>query len=622
MLEETAMDASRPGMATQPPTANAAPETSPPKAVVALVLGLLPLILWQAAMWSERIAAQAIRDDGWRRLALYTANLSSELEHYDYLPRILAEDTAIKEVLLDPGDATAVDVANRYLARINTFAGASATYVIMRDGTTLVASNWETERSFIGANLRFRPYFQTAFKGEMGRYFALGTTSLEPGYYLARPVLQDFDTDRKIIGVIVVKVGMNRLEEHWGNGPVQVMVTDDYGVVFITSNKDWKFRTLSRLDDKTREIITTSRQYHNAPLNPLGIETKETMAEGVRIVAFENGARYMMLGAGIPNTDWRLQVLMPYARVGRIVWAAVALAGFAFAVLALVAYSLFQHRQRLRDRLTHQQEIAGTLAAARDELEKRVAERTADLRTAQAELVQAAKLAMLGKLSTGINHELNQPLSAIRSYADNAQAFLDRGRTEEAKGNLASISELTARAGAIVTRLKGFARKSKDDVRAVPIALSVANAITLLGPRFRSEGIEVVSDLGGRDILVCGGAVRLEQVFVNLFANAADAMAGSPVKVLSVTLDESEDEVTIRVADSGPGIDTGVLERLFEPFFTTKEAGEGLGIGLAISYGIVTHFGGTIEAANHHKGGGVFSVRLKKAENGGCGDGS
>lgn len=609
------------------------------RVVVILLAVLFPLVIWQTAMWSGRVALQVIRDDGHRRLALYTSNLQSELERYDYLPRILAEDTAVKEVLQAGGNTIAADIANRYLERINTFADASATYVMARDGTTLAASNYNSDRSFVGRNFKFRPYFQMALKGDLGRYFALGTTSLKSGYYLARPVYQDFDTDREIIGVIVVKVGMDRLEKTWDKGPVHVMVTDPDGVAFITSNADWKFRTLTHLPDETRSRIKSSRQYHNAPLLPLDLTGQEDLGGGDAIVSVAVGAggetEYLMQTAPVAGTEWKIHVLLPSARVGHIVWAATTLAGFGFAIVVLLAFSVTQRRHRLRDRLAYQQKVADALEKARDELEVRVRERTADLsdvnrrlveeigerrraeedlRTTQAELIQAGKLAVLGKLSTGINHELNQPLSAIRSYADNARAFLSRGRTDDAHENLTSISELTERAASIVTRLKGFARKSSADVRTVPLGPSVTNALNLLAPRFQEDGIEVVTDLGDHEVLVQGGAVRLEQVFVNLFSNAADAMSGRGTRVLSVTLDEDGETVSVRVADTGPGIAVDHLSKVFEPFFTTKEAGVGLGIGLAISYSIVRNFGGTMEVANRPKGGAVFTVQLLRPE--------
>lgn len=607
-----------------------------PLAAVAMVAALLGLTLWQAALWSERAALQAIREEGLRRLSLYVGNLTGEMERHDYLPRILAEDGAVKAVLLNPRDGLAVDMANRYLERINDFAQASATYVMDRDGMTLAASNWRSERSFVGRNFQFRPYFQQAMGGELGRYFALGTTSLKPGYYLARPVFQDYDTDREIIGVIVVKVGMEQLEETWRGGSVQALVSDAHGVVFIASDPAWRFKSLEPLEPGLRDRIRASRQYHDAPLDPLPLKGNRELGGGDRRVKLERTG-YLMQSAPVPETPWTLHVLSPIAEVKHRVFVVTALAGLVFLIVLVSALYLVQRRRHFNDRLAYQQQVAETLADARDQLEARVRERTSDLSSAnrhlmreirerrraeldlrrtQAELLQAGKLAVLGTLSTSINHELNQPLGAIRSYADNARAFLDRARPEAARDNLVSISELTERMAAIITRLKSFARKSKADVREVPLRPSLTNALDLLEPRLRKEGVEVVLDLPDGDIPVRGGAVRLEQVFVNLFTNAVDAMAGRETRVLAVTVDETEDGVSVRVADTGHGIPEDQLPNIFDAFVTTKgERGDedgGLGIGLSISYSIVENFGGTLEAANRPKGGAVFTLRLRK----------
>jgi two-component system C4-dicarboxylate transport sensor histidine kinase DctB len=608
----------------------------------AVVVVLLPLVLWQTALWSERAALQAVRDEGSRNMALYISNLQSEIEKYDYLPLVLAEEKDIIALLTDPRDTAQKALVNGFLERINAVAQASATYVMATDGMTLASSNWNTERSFVGQNFKFRPYFQEAMEGNAGHYFALGTMSDKPGYYLSHPVF----AEHGIIGVIVVKVGMERLEATWRNGPTQVIIADKNGITFITSDPTWKFHSLAPLEPAVRKEIIEGRQYHTAPLLPLPIGTKEDLGDGDRIVrirsvAVAGGTRpvgkatdYLAQTAPVPDTDWTFHGLTRISGVNRTVYVATTLAGLAFVVVLLGTLYLIQRRLRFHDRLAYQQQVARTLKEAHDALEVRVEERTAelkksndmlrheigerkraesDLRRAQDELVQAGKLAVLGQISTGISHEINQPLGAIRAYADNARAFIDRRRFDEAQENLGSISELTERMAAITSRLKGFAHKSSGELAVIPVGRAVANALDLLRPRMEEQAIEPVADVPEGDLFALGDGVRLEQVLVNLLSNALDAMEDAPRRCLSVMLGGDADTVIVTVEDTGSGIADGDLGHVFDPFFTTKEVGRGLGLGLAISQQIVRGFGGAIRAANGAGGGAVFTVTLRRA---------
>ena len=231
------------------------------------------------------------------------------------------------------------------------------------------------------------------------------------------------------------------------------------------------------------------------------------------------------------------------------------------------------------------------------------------LRSTQDELVQAGKLAMLGQMAAGVTHELNQPLAAIRGFADNARAYLERGQAEQASANLGHISDASARMGAIIGQLKGFARRS-DTVARIDIAQSVRASAFLLQSEFRRCGAELELHGETDSIEVAGDTVRLEQVFINLLRNALDAVEDAAVRKVGITLDRHQGWARVRIADSGPGIPGDVAAHLFEPFFTTKPSGKGLGLGLAISSSIVQAMNGQLSAANGAQGGAEFEVRL------------
>ena len=231
----------------------------------------------------------------------------------------------------------------------------------------------------------------------------------------------------------------------------------------------------------------------------------------------------------------------------------------------------------------------------------------------QSELIQAAKLAVIGQLSTGISHELNQPLSAIRSYADNSLALHRRGRGEELEWNLAQISELTERMAQISSQLKLFARKAAVKKSPVSVTAVVEDSLRLLSSRLKK--VRINWEPPKNSLYVLANMVQLEQVLVNLFSNALHAVDSSQDPLIAIEVKESSDAQSIHLAirDNGEGIPDNLLERIFDPFFTTKEKGQGLGLGLSISMRIIDAMDGKIEARNHPEGGALFVLKLPAA---------
>ncbi|WP_233402607.1 ATP-binding protein [Marinomonas transparens] len=277
----------------------------------------------------------------------------------------------------------------------------------------------------------------------------------------------------------------------------------------------------------------------------------------------------------------------------------------------------------MTERKRYEQEIT----QARKELEERVRERTFELEGAntrlrqeitehkgtQRELIQTAKLAVLGQLSAGLNHELNQPLTAIRAFAGNGLKFLDRKQYEQAHANLQHISQLGHHMGDIIARFKVFARKG--DVHQGPIAVQTAimGALKIMETRYKEVGIELLVT-EDQDLIVNGDMVFLEQVLVNLLANAADAIVESNMDSKRVVVEQTgtETQVMIRIQDSGNGLGEEAIKHLFEPFFTSKPSGLGLGLGLSISQRIIDAMGGQIRAHNLTNGGAEFCVTLPR----------
>lgn len=248
--------------------------------------------------------------------------------------------------------------------------------------------------------------------------------------------------------------------------------------------------------------------------------------------------------------------------------------------------------------------------AGNDELGD-LARALAVFRQTRDDLIQAAKLAALGQMAAGLSHELNQPLAAIRSHAHNGALLLERDRPEDARQALARIQALTTRAAELIAHLRRFARKPGVVLAPVEVGEVVETALSLFEPRLEAEGVALKRELPRDRLYVHAEEIRLEQVLVNLVANALDAVAGRSGATLTVGARRRGRSVELWVEDNGPGIDRPHVERIFDPFFTTKPVGSGLGLGLSLSYNIIKDLGGTLAVAETSPKGTRFLITLE-----------
>jgi two-component system C4-dicarboxylate transport sensor histidine kinase DctB len=348
-----------------------------------------------------------------------------------------------------------------------------------------------------------------------------------------------------------------------------------------------------------------SRRYGSADLTPLDWRRSERFSE--RAARVQLDAKPYLVSEHVVNRGrWRLVLLAdetPAAAAAR--WTA-ASAGLGAAVVLLAGTLAVQRRREIRQRLANRE----ALQAAHDSLEMKVQERTAELRAAQNELVHAGKLAVLGQMSAGMVHELNQPLAALHTLSDNAVLLIDRGRVDEAKGNLGRIALLVDRLGRLTGQLKVFAHKSTEPVGPVAVHKAIAEAVSLVAERLRAGGIELSVEVEPRGLSAAADETRLAQVLGNLLGNAIDALDGAPLRRIDVRATTRGDVCAIVVRNSGPCIEPAILARLFEPFVTSKPAGKGLGLGLVISAHIVRAFDGSLSARNLDPTGAEFTIEL------------
>ncbi|MEH6472347.1 MAG: ATP-binding protein [Halopseudomonas sp.] len=733
--------------------------------IIILLLGVFALILWQVASWTRGNELNTLQRSLELNLSRYTLSLKSELDKYQNLPALLATDRTFKEVLYNADNRVIVGSLNRYLADVRRITGASDIYLMSPSGTTLAASNWDQSNSFVGKNFHYRPYFQQAMTGQEGRYFALGTTSRKRGYYFSHPIF----SAETVVGVVVVKIDLNDIEEQWNDELTDLLVTDIDDVIFISTRESWKFKTLEPLSGPDLNRIVESLRYADQPLVSLPITQREKIDNNVELITLLedsegrgersidrlSGTRYMLLRQPLVEAELNVVALAKLSQVSARVWDAVMLAGVVLTVLVLLGLFLLlrqkiiQERRRFKEHanrslelnearvravidntqaglitldaqgriesfnptsealfgydseqiasryfslliapadrsvcwrtitdpqdlsadalvpvieaqarrvddelfpieltivpvwyhgerkfivtihdMTERKEYEQSLREARDFLEQRVQERTQELLGAndrlrteieqhhhtQEELIQTAKLAVLGELSAGINHELNQPMTAIRAYSDNARQYLELNRMDRVQENLQEISGLTERMAKIIAPLKVFSRKSSGQAEPVALKAVRKGAVSILYGRLQTEQVSITWPDQIDDILVMGDMVRLEQVMVNLLSNAIQAMQHSTLKQIEIACQLQPGEVCLSIRDHGPGIDPAAQGKVFEPFYTTKSAGEGLGLGLSISQRIVESLGGSLSAGNHPEGGACFRLCLIRVD--------
>ncbi len=592
---------------------------------------LLAVALWLAGHLTWRRGLEGLAAEGAFRLELYVAYLQGVLEKYEGLPELLANNRRLASFLQNPGGHDRIEAFNRYLETINRISDAADTYLMDREGLTIAASNWQAERPFVGRNFSYRPYFQQAMQGRLGRYFALGTTSSRRGYYFAYPVRQG----DAILGAVVIKISIDQVERNWGHENDIFLVTDPDGVIFITTRASWRFHTLEPLAGEVRQRIVTSRRYPGAELTPLPIVRQEVNGQGrlITLDEAEGGRRtFLQQSVFMPQAGWRVMVLSDTAGLEKRVVRALVGVGVLFVTALMVLLLVWQRRQGLAERYRFEEQNRRLLEQANEELEHRVRERTAELtasnlqlrreieerrqteeklRRTRRELIHAAKLAALGQMSAGINHELNQPLAAIRTYADNAVQFLHQDRPDSALWNLEQISELTERMARIGAQLKIFARRSSGRMEDVPLHGVIDGALEILTPAIRRASVRVEVRLTPENLQVRADSVLLQQVLVNLIGNAVQAVTGGGRREILVSAGETEDGVVLRVRDWGPGIEPTHVDRIFEPFYTTKEPGQGLGLGLAISQRIIREMQGEIRVVPCQDGA-CFEISLQR----------
>ncbi|MCR6671933.1 ATP-binding protein [Devosia ginsengisoli] len=588
-------------------------------------IGLLVVLLVAWASFEMTLNATILdtREQAQRRLALFERTLEAIIERFHYLPVAISQARETRAALTNPDDPAAVEEANGFLSKLNETAGAGEIFLMEDDGAVVAASNWWTLTSLVGTNYSFRPYFADAMRLGRAQFYAFGISTSVPGYFLSQRV----DGPDGPLGVAVTKINLGEIEATWWRSGELIGIVDLNDVVILSTRPDWRYRPLQTIPRSRVEAISSQLRYGENGVDNAGIITDRWFSRGAEFALLagsdpETSGYFVLQELRLPKHGWELLSFTPLTPLYGVAWTAAAAAGLGAAALLLIIVLLVQRQRIVAQRL-----------ADHERLEQRVAERTEDLhianealreeiaeriraekaeREAQHGLVQAAKMASLGQALAGVAHEVSQPVAALTTHLASAKLIASRQDDAEVTAILSTMDKVVDRLSALTSHLKTFARKETRVEMRADLATVIANALDLVDHKLRAFGIDV-EYRRPRAILVSGNPVHLEQVLINLIANAADAMEHSPVRVLSIGVVKATGTVEIAVSDTGSGIAAAELSNLFDPFYSTKEAGRGLGLGLSISYGLVRDIGGAITVDSRPGKGSTFTVRLPLA---------
>ncbi|MEP0153196.1 ATP-binding protein [Pseudophaeobacter sp.] len=570
-----------------PPEKETGSRTIPWGARLALLLfmGVAAVTVWVTNQQLTHRFTDSTRNRGELRLALYSGNLVSELRRHAIVPQLLARDQTLIAALQSQDFSLSTQ---RLLSFIDEI-GANSIMLMASDGRTVAATN----RNRLGENHRNEAYFVDAARA---RSTVFSVIKREVGGYRFTYSRRMVDTSG-LLGVIVIEVDLRKFERAWAGVSDAVMVTDSKGNIVLATEARWRglkeeeALVLQTPESAIQRAIRATADWSTLPPD-----------------AYLQGEAVMRLENRVPFQGWRMTSFTTFASIREKVNAVLALEIMGFAILLALAFYALSRKTAIRMALFQRESAELRVLNAR--LQREIAERERMQKTlavAEQSLAQSSKLAALGEMSAAVSHELNQPLAAMKTYLAGARLLLNRNRPDEALASFGRIDDLIERMGAITRQLKSYARKGGDAFSPVNLGDALASSLSMMEPQLRQRHVKITRILPEDPVFVMADRMRLEQVMVNLLRNALDATKSVEEPEVEILLAAGE-TATLTVRDNGVGIED--FGSLFDPFYTTKQAGDGVGLGLAISSGIVNDLGGRLAARNGQKNGAVFEMQL------------
>lgn len=567
-----------------------------------LLLGFalaVSLIVGATWIYGYRQALDSLAKRSDADLALASDRVSTQLQIYQELAVLMA-DHPVLDQLDTPGGREA---AHQVLRSIADKTSALDVFYADPEGRVLAAAAGVTSGDVSQAD-----YFRRAMQGALGVGSNVLTENGRRAYFYAAP---SFAPQAGVSGVLVVVADVEDVEQTWRGSLPAVFFTNDEGEVFISNRPEllfWRPRN-------ARVALPVTKGAR--------LDYSVSRVGGYEIWKLSGNAylphRALHLSVALPVIGLKGQILVDVAPARRLALLQAAALGALCLAFGIFLFLTMERRRSLAEANAVLESRVETrtraLQSTNSQLRREVSEREeaeAALKKAQEELVQAGKLSALGQMSAGISHELNQPLMAIQQFAENGDAFLQRGQIDRVGENLTRISSMSVRMARIIKNLRAFSRNENEPMARVDLVQVVNTAVELTASRLETDDVTLswTPPAEADPIYALGGEVRLTQVFVNLINNAADAMLGQEDRAITMTL-EAGTRLAVVVADIGPGIKEP--EKMFDPFYSTKvvSSSEGMGLGLSISYGLLQSFGGNISGKNGLRGA-EFTVELDR----------
>ena len=554
--------------------------------VVLFMFLLISIVtLWVSNAWLTERFSESMRNKLEVRLTLYSGNLKSELQRNSIVPKLLARDQELIGALHSQDFSTSTQRLIDFVDEI----GAASLMLLDKDGRTVAS----TDRNNLGSMHREKAFFVEATRSNETVFTIVPQETGGVDFYYSRRI----EFQNRFIGVVSVEVDLHKFERAWAGISDSIMVLDSEGKIILATDPRWRgVSETEALAKRPAETALSQAVQFTAGLT------------GYRDSTYVQGEAVMRTAGRVPFRGWQIVSFTAFSSVREKVNSILALEVMGFTLMLAMIFYLVNRRTRVRLKIFENE--SAELRRLNERLQREIAEREKvqkTLEVAEQSLEQSSKLAALGEMAAAVSHELNQPLAAMKTYLAGAGLLLSRNRPDETLSAFHRIDDLIERMGAITRQLKTYARKGSETFSPVDMSAALSSSLSMMEPQLKHSNIRLEKVISEQSVVVIGDRVRLEQVLINLLRNAVDAVKTVPDPVIEIMLSRGE-TVTLSVRDNGSGIEE--LDLLFEPFHTTKKDGDGVGLGLAISSGIVKDHGGRLTARNSDEGGAVFEVQL------------
>ena len=548
--------------------------------VLFITFGILLIIITNFVLTSR--FSQETTKQAELRLKLYSNSIDSELERSRFITLLLGDNVRLKTLLSKNQNKT---VLNKYFNAItNTY----SQNITLYDATGKILSS--SEKALSSQILSQIPFSVSDNKKLI--FSRIISPEAKNKFVYAKLITHSEMT----LGIILVEVNLSKIEKAWIDASEAVIVIDHLDQVLISSKPDW---IKTKINDKSQPSQSS---------NILNSMQSFTQWEDLPAEAYLNKNTLLKLESNISEQNWKILYYSTYATVREKVNGIIALEITALAILLTLIFYLLSRRSRIQSIIFMEEsnklrDINSKLKNEMNEREK--AEK--NLKVAEQSLEQHSKLAALGEMSAAVSHELNQPLAAMKTYLAGAKLLLQRDRPNEALSSFQRVDDLIERMNVITKQLKSYARKGREELVQVDLKMVISYALDIMASQLNLLQVEYSQQMPDEPVMVLGDQIRLEQVVINLIRNSLDAMAKTNNPKLKIIL-KTNNNAVITVIDNGHGISD--LKSLFEPFYTTKDPGHGVGLGLAISSGIIKELEGRLVAKNSPDSGAIFEITL------------